>query len=145
MGYVPLLKNTAYTESAVALSDTEVATIPGKDFHTLIYTNRAVAARFIKILSNNVHDNEKRLLDLAYQSVRQRVAGAILYLYHQQRKTDQNNSMIKMVRRDIAGIVGTALESLNRTISDFKEEGLIHVNDGGIKILDMEKLEKLSR
>lgn len=145
LGYVPLLKNTPYSESAVALSDTEVGTIPGKDFHTLVYTNRGVAARFIKILSNNVYDNEKRLLDLAYQSVRQRVAGAILYLYNQQKAFNQETPLIKMIRRDIAGIVGTALESLNRTISDFKEEGLINITDGGIKIVNMEKLEKLSR
>lgn len=144
-GYVPLLKNTFYTENAVALTDVEVGTILKKDFEVLVYTNRGVAARFLKILSNNLYDNEKRLLDLAYQSVRQRVAAAIVYLCHQQKVSDQARPLIKMVRRDIAGIVGTALETLNRTISDFREEGFLEVTDGGIKVLEMEKLEKLSQ
>lgn len=145
IGYVSLLKNTPYTESAIALTDAEVGTILKQDFQTLIYTNREVAARFIKILSNNLYETEKRLLDLAYQSVRQRVASAIVYLYHQQRVPEKEKPVIKMARKDIAGIVGTALESLNRTISDFRDEGLIEITEGGIKITGMEKLEKLSR
>jgi len=144
-GYVPLLNNTTYSENAVVLSDTELGTISGKDFKSLVYSDRGVAGKFIKILSNNVYENEKRLLELAYQSVRQRVAGAILYLNNQQKTIHQETPLIKMFRRDIAGIVGTALESLNRTISDFNQEGLISITDGGIRILDLEKLEKLSR
>lgn len=145
IGYVPLLKNTPYTENAIALTDTEVGTILKQDFQTLVYTNREVATRFIKILSNNVYDNEKRLLDLAYQTVRQRVAAAVVYLFHQQRLPEKDKPLIKMARRDIASIVGTALESLNRTISDFREEGLIEISEGGIRVMDMEALERLSR
>src|SRR5690606_28573001 len=54
IGYVPLLKDTPYTDSATALQDTEVGVIPKQDFQTLIHTNREVASRFIKILSNNL-------------------------------------------------------------------------------------------
>jgi CheY-like chemotaxis protein len=145
LGYVPLLKDIPYAESAVALCDTEVGTMPKQDFHSLVYTNRAVASRFLKILSNHLFNNEKRLLDLAYQSVRQRVAAAIVYLYHQQKVFNLEKPLIKMVRRDIAGIVGTSLESVNRTIADFREEGFLEILEGGIQITDMKKLESLSQ
>lgn len=145
IGYLSLLKNTAYNESAVTLSDTEVSTIPREDFLSLIHTNREVAAQFIKILSNNLFDVEKRLLDLAYQSVRQRVASALLYLYKQQKVDERSDLLIKAARKDIASIVGTAIESLNRTLSDFRDEGLVEITDGGIRLIRMDKLEKLSR
>lgn len=145
VGYLCLLKNTSYNESAVALAETEVSTIPAEDFLSLIHTNREVAARFIKILSNNLFEVEKRLLDLAYQSVRQRVASALLYLYKQQGLDRGSDPLIKIARKDIAGIVGTAIESLNRTLADFRDEGFIEITGGGLRIKQMDKLEKLSR
>jgi CRP-like cAMP-binding protein len=45
----------------------------------------------------------------------------------------------------MANIVGTALESLNRTLSDFKEEGLIEISGKGIRLLNRQKLERLLR
>ena len=144
-GYVPLLKGTPYTDSAVALQDTEVGVIPKQDFQTLVYTNREVASRFIKILSSNLFENEKRLLELAYQSVRQRVASALVYLYKQQGIADKAIPLLTVSRKDIAGIVGTALESLNRTLADFRDEHLISLTDGGIKILEIGKLEQICR
>ncbi|GGC33094.1 transcriptional regulator [Parapedobacter defluvii] len=145
IGYVPLLKDTPYTDSAVALQDTEVGVIPKHDFQTLIHTNREIASRFIKILSNNLFENEKRLLELAYQSVRQRVASALTYLYRQQGIADKAMPLLTVSRKDIAAIVGTALESLNRTLADFRDEHLISLTDGGIKILEIGKLERISR
>jgi CRP-like cAMP-binding protein len=46
-------------------------------------------------------------------------------------------------RDDLAKLVGTATESLIRTISDFKEEGLIQVNASNITILNVRKLEQM--
>jgi len=139
-GYVPLLREIPYNESATALTEVVLETIPKSDFQSLVYTNRGVAAQFIKLLSNNVFDHERRLLDMAYHSVRQRVASAILQLYN----TSDGNK-ICVLRRDIAGVVGTALETLNRTVADFREEGLIEILNGDIIVKDVDKLEKTSR
>lgn len=145
IGYVPLLKDTSYTDSAVALQDTEVGVILKQDFQALIHTNREVASKFIKILSNNLFESEKRLLELAYQSVRQRVASALTYLYRQQGIAEKAVPLLSVSRKDIAAIVGTALESLNRTLADFRDEHLISLTEGGIEILEIGKLERLSR
>ncbi len=40
-------------------------------------------------------------------------------------------------------MIGTATESLNRTLADFKDEGLIEISDEGIKIREKAKLEHL--
>jgi CRP/FNR family transcriptional regulator, polysaccharide utilization system transcription regulator len=53
--------------------------------------------------------------------------------------------LITTTRRDISGIVGTATESLNRTLADFKEEGLIKITSEGIRIVNKSKLEQLLR
>jgi CRP-like cAMP-binding protein len=46
-------------------------------------------------------------------------------------------------REDLANIVGTATESLIRTLSDFKEEKLIDIKEGKIFILNEKQLRSL--
>jgi CRP-like cAMP-binding protein len=46
-------------------------------------------------------------------------------------------------REDLANLVGTATETVIRTLSDFKEEKYIEVSGGKITILNYEKLAGL--
>jgi CRP-like cAMP-binding protein len=142
LGYVSLLEDAPSIENAVTLTEVEIAMIPKQDFITLIYSSKDVARKFIKLLSNNLAEAEERLLDLAYQSVRQRVAGALLRL-NSHLDTSLKHEIISITRKDIANIVGTATESLNRTLAEFREEGLIEFRDDGIKIVDKVRLDRV--
>jgi CRP-like cAMP-binding protein/ActR/RegA family two-component response regulator len=141
LGYAELLQDIAYNENAVVLEDAEVSMINKQDFLTILYSNSEVAKKFIKLLSNNQIENENRLLNLAYQSVRQRVAGALLQI--QNSHPQSSDTLITIARKDIASIVGTATESLNRTIADFEQEGLIEIVGHGLRILNKPKLERI--
>ena len=46
-------------------------------------------------------------------------------------------------RENLAGIAGTATESLIRTLSDFRSEKLIELKDGTITISNQQKLQDL--
>ena len=50
---------------------------------------------------------------------------------------------IKISRGDLASVAGIATESLIRTLSAFKKEGLIEIEGRNIKILDIEGLEMM--
>jgi CRP-like cAMP-binding protein/CheY-like chemotaxis protein len=145
LGYTYLLENKPYEESAVAIEDAEVSQIPGQDFLSLIYTNKEIAGKFIKLLSNNLVELETRLVELAYQSVRQRVAGTLLKIVHQLSSHSLDADLVTLSRKDIAEMVGTATESLNRTLADFKEEGVILLLPNGIRILDAKKLRQINQ
>ena len=107
----------------------------------MVYSSKNIAKKFIKMLSNNLIEAENRLLDIAYQSVRQRVAGALLKI-HNMSDTNNTRMVITITRKDISNLIGTATESLNRTLADFKEEGLIEIRGEGIRILEKSKLER---
>jgi len=62
---------------------------------------------------------ENMLLEVAYQSVRKRVAAVLIKLNNQSDLADKDES-ITVARKDLSGLVGTTTESLNRTIVDFK-------------------------
>jgi CRP-like cAMP-binding protein/CheY-like chemotaxis protein len=143
LGYIPLLEDRPYTENAVAMEDSEITIIPRQDFLSLIYASNEMAMKFIHFLTNNLEDAENRLLQIAYQSVRQRVASALLRLLDLAKP--QHEDTITFGRKDIANLIGTATESLNRTLSDFKDERLINITENGITVINRPKLEHVAK
>ncbi|MEM8908575.1 MAG: response regulator [Bacteroidota bacterium] len=138
IGYRALIQEAPYTESAVAIETVELSIIPKADFLALLHNNRDFSIQFIKMLANNVDEKEEQLLNLAYHSIRKRVAEALMTLY-QQNKTKP----IKILRDDLASMVGTAKESVIRVLTDFKNEQLIAIESGAIIILEEKRLDRL--
>jgi len=134
-----VLENSEYRESSVALQDSEIILIPKADFLSLLSSHPDVSATFISLLCKKVEEKEKQLLNLAYSSIRQRTAEALL----RTQSTKDLQNMIALSREDLARIVGTASESVIRVLAEFKEEKLIEVDGGRIKILQTQKLEKV--
>ena len=142
-GYLDLLENVTYQDSAVSLQDSEVVIIPKDEFNSLLYHNRDVATKFIKILSNEVREREERLLRLAYNSVRKRVAESLIMLANRYQEDKNKPFAISITREDLASIVGTATETVIRTLSDFKDESLIEMKGSLITVLDYDKLARM--
>jgi CRP/FNR family transcriptional regulator, polysaccharide utilization system transcription regulator len=142
IGYIDLFESKNYSESAEALEETEVCFIPKEDFFALIFSNRDVAAKFIKMLSDNIAEKEEQLLRLAYNSVRKRIAEALVSLYNRFKK-DNTPANINISREDLANFVGTATETTIRVLSDFKDEKLIEIDRGNITILNLQKLSTM--
>ncbi len=142
-GYISLLHDEKYTNSATALEDSEIYMIPKEDFFSLIYKNAEVSRKFIEMLSNNLRENEKQLVKLAYNSVRKRVAEALVKLSDKYKKDEDEKFSMNVSREDLANLVGTATETVIRTLSDFKEEKYIEISGSKISILAYDKLAKL--
>jgi DNA-binding response OmpR family regulator len=140
-GFEPILENNAYQETAIALEDSEITLIPKNDFLILVNTHSDVSASFISLLCRKVSEKETQLLNLAYNSVRQRTAEALLKVG----QLADSSEKISISREDLSKIVGTASESVIRVLSDFKDEGIIEIESGKIKVLLRAKLEKMLR
>jgi CRP-like cAMP-binding protein len=143
LGYVSLLEGSIYKDTATAMEETELAVIPKEDFENLINNNKEVAMQFIRLLAKNISDKEKQLVELAYNSLRKKVARALTTLQLKYPQKDKDNFSIDISRESLASIAGTATESLIRTLSDFRIEKLIDVKDGCIVIINQKKLEQL--
>ena len=143
LGYNALLENSKYTETAGALDDCELCIISKEDFEMLMNNSPVVAKKFLQLLAKNVSEKEEQLLNLAYNSLRKRVANALIQLQNKYRTSEDVKFSMHIPRTDIANIAGTATESLIRTLSDFKSEKLIEVTDGNIVILDEKKLSSM--
>jgi CRP-like cAMP-binding protein len=79
-------------------------------------------------------------MQLAYHSVRKRMAEALVKLHQQQSNQTEG---FKITREDLAAMAGMATETVSRTLSDFKDEGLIEKKGSLITILNAQKLAKM--
>ncbi|HEX5152198.1 MAG TPA: response regulator [Parafilimonas sp.] len=140
-GYTYILEEINYKENAQALEDAEVMIIPKDDFITLISGDSQIAKQFIKMITHNMLDKEESLLNLAYSSLRKKVAHQLLQFFDKFKNEDHKT--INLSRENLAQTAGIATESLIRTLSDFKSEKLIDINGSTITILNENKLRNL--
>ena len=137
-GYLALLGHGPHPDSAVAVEESELVYIPQDDFTQLLWRNAEVSQHFIRLLAGRVSERETQLLAMAYSSIRRRVADTLLHL-HAQAGPD---GAIELAREDLAAMVGTAPESLIRTLSEFKQDGLVALTPKNIRVLEPEKLRR---
>jgi CRP-like cAMP-binding protein len=111
----------------------------------MIYTNKEIARKFIGMLASHLYEAENTMFELAYQSVRQRVANILIKLDVPLSAPQNEATSISVARKDLSKMVGTSTESLNRTLADFKDEGLIELHEKMIKIVQRSRLERATR
>lgn len=143
LGYNAIIEEGQYQESAEAMEETEVLLIPSDDFKVLMNSSMEALKKFAKLLANNITERENKLLNIAYNSLRKKVATALTALLSKYKKDNTTDGVINIGRENLANFAGTAKESVIRTLSDFKEEKLIDIVEGDIVILNEEKLRKM--
>jgi len=144
-GYEAVLLNKPYTENAEALDDAELHLIQKAEFNALLFKDIGIAKKFIELLSGSVVEKQEQLLKLAYNSVRKRVADALVTLAEKFYLNPTDTCELKISRDGLASIVGTATETISRTLSDFKDEKLIAKDGNTIRIISLDKLKRIKQ
>ncbi|WP_282032372.1 response regulator [Winogradskyella eximia] len=146
IGQLSLLDDAGiYIETASVLEQAEVCGIPKADFTKLLYSNKEVSNKFIEIISHNLIDLQEHLVDMAFATVRQKTAKALLELDAKGMIKDDTHKGISIPREDFAGLIGTATETAIRMLTEFKNEGLISIETNRkLVLLDKESLRDIA-
>lgn len=144
-GYESVLLNKPCTDNAETSEASELHLISRDEFHALLFKNPGISKKFIELLSGNVKEKQEQLLKLAYNSVRKRIADALISLAEKFGNPGSDTNILKVSRDDLASMVGTANETVSRTLADFKDENLIEKEGSSIKILSLNKLKKIKQ
>ena len=139
LGVNALLLDESFTETAEAIDDSAVCLLPKDAIVGLVNKYPDITLQFIKILANNIREKEEQLIELAYNSVRKRLAQVLVRLS----KQFSDPSQFKISRDELASMAGMATETVSRTLSDFKDEKLIEKKGSHIQILDLNRLIKM--
>jgi len=141
-GYTSFTQNTPYQETAAAVEDSKLVALSKNELKNVLETNHKVTLELIQLLNDDLSHAKDHLLEMAYSSVKKRTASTILKFAEKLNK--KPDDPIRISRNDLASVAGVAIESLIRTLSGFKDKGLIEIDGRNIKILDIEKLQQIT-
>jgi CRP-like cAMP-binding protein len=142
VGYSAALSNTPHTDVARALDESEIIEVPRSEFLTVVLHSAVMSQRFLQVLADELNSKDESLVRLAYNSVRKRVADALVALEQHYHDSAESFRMA-ISRENLANLAGTATETTIRTLHDFKEEKLIEIHGSTIQILNLEKLRSM--
>ncbi len=140
IGMWDVMKGTEYYDSVACMEDTVVKKIHRDELQKYLDKNAISSSSVIKLFAEELKLREDRLISMAYDSVRMRVASALVILDEVYRN-QKEYTVFKIPREDLAAMVGTSAESVIRTLSDFKKEGYIDIVKNEILIKDNERLK----
>jgi CRP-like cAMP-binding protein len=132
-----------YQYSVSALEDSVVCTVNLDFIKELFLKNGGFAMGLLTKISKINDKIINQTLDLRQKNLIDRVAFVLLYF-----SKDIYNSRvfdIPVSRKEIADYIGMSTANVIRTLSDFKREGIIKIFGKTIEIVDIIKLEMLSK
>jgi CRP/FNR family transcriptional regulator, cyclic AMP receptor protein len=145
IGYALLLEGSYHIETAQTIEECEIVMIPKKRIEDLLTNNSQVTKKFMNLLAQNLMEKEQQVLGFAYNTLRKKVAEALISFEKKYHTHKDEKFSIVIGRNELASIAGTATESLIRTLTEFKEEKLIEMDKGIITIINESRLQHLLR
>lgn len=146
VGYTSLIGEETYSTTATIVEDAKICFVPREVFLKILTEDNNFHKRLTQALCRDLGVMENQLTDATQKSIRERLALTLLKLgdsYGVDGHTNQKLD-ITLTREEIAGLVGTATETVIRLLSEFKKDGLIDLQGKKIILLDRKGLIRLS-
>lgn len=140
-GYTSFMETIPYRETATAIEEVELLGITKSALKTILGNNHQVALEIIQLLNDDITGVKDQLLQMAYGTVKRKTASTILRFAEEINFKPEDP--IRISRNDLASVAGIATETFIRTMSQFKEEGLIEIEGRNIKVTNLEKLHSI--
>ena len=146
IGHRSLFGKENYTATATVIEDASVCFIDKKHITDIIYDHPELALKIIEKLSREMGQAETRNASMSQKNVCERLAELLINLKNKYGvKEEQGWRLdIKLTREEMAALIGTANETVIRTISDFKNEGILDQVGKTIYITNEKKLESFA-
>lgn len=145
-GYRAYFAQEAYVTSAAAFERSEVCLIPMKIVEQILHHNGALAMFFIELLSIDLGISDERVVNLTQKHIRGRLAESLIFLKESYGLEEDGATIaIYLAREDLANLSNMTTSNAIRTLSIFEKERIITMDGRKIKIIDEERLQKISR
>ncbi len=144
IGYRSILSKESACTTAKAIEDVILCAIPAENMFDLVENNPKFSMEIMQLACKELGEANQFLTDMSQKSVRERLAEVLIKL-KETFSVDQDGFLrISLTREELASLVGTATESVIRLLSEFKADKYIDINGRKIRILNEERLRKIS-
>ena len=140
-GYTSFTENITYQETATTIMESKLVGVSKQELKSILDENHGVTLELIQLLTEDLSGIKEHLVHMAYSNVNKKTASTILMFVEKLYCAPEET--INISRNDLASVAGVATESLIRTLSSFKNQGIIEIEGRNIKILDLQRLKKI--
>ncbi|WP_071145482.1 Crp/Fnr family transcriptional regulator [Bacteroides ihuae] len=145
-GYRAYFAKEDYLTAASAFEPSTICLIPMSAVITLIEQNNNLGLFFINQLSKDLGIADERTVNLTQKHIRGRLAESLLFLKESYGLEEDGSTLsIYLSREDLANLSNMTTSNAIRTLSQFATERLITIDGRKIKIIDEEKMKKISK
>ena len=145
-GYRAHFAKEDYLTAAAAFESSTICLIPMEVIMNLISQNTELAMFFIRQLSIDLGIADERTVNLTQKHIRGRLAESLIFLKDSYGVEEDGSTLsIYLSREDLANLSNMTTSNAIRTLSNFSNERLISIDGRKIKIIDEEKLKKISK
>lgn len=143
--FLGLVKQDVYAYGAEAIDDVELCCMRIVDLERLLREMPAVRDRLLDMSRDEMAAAQEQMLLLGRKSAREKVLSFLLLRAKHDHDLDDSEAAVldlPMSRSDIADYLGLTIETVSRTFTALKEEGLIELPSAQHVVLsDLEAIE----
>jgi CRP-like cAMP-binding protein len=143
IGLTDIFNSSIVKYSISALTDCEVCSIDIHLFEKFLNANGSFAVDIIEAINLQSGNIVEYHIQNNFKQLHGRMAHALLIL--SKNVFESHRFDFPLTRRDFAEFTNMSSMSVVRILKAFKNDKLIEMNEGLIRLLDIEKLEKLSQ
>jgi CRP/FNR family cyclic AMP-dependent transcriptional regulator len=137
-GELAVFDENERSADAVAESACTVAIFDRDDILSLFDRNPSLWPKLVKVLVQRLRSTDQAFAEVALLQLPVRLAKAILRTY------TSSGTSAKISQRELASMVGSTRETVNRCIHNWQREGIVKISGGSIVITDRRSFEHIA-
>lgn len=146
IGYRALFADESHIATAVTLEDSVIANISLDFIMNRALKNSEFSIRLLRKFARELGFANSRTVTLTQKHIRGRLAESLILLADKYGFEHDNTTLkVYMSREDIANLSNMTTSNAIRTLSTFANEKLITIDGRKIKILDLPRLDRISK
>ena len=140
IGYKSFLKKAPHDNSAEILMPSTICLVSRATVRDLLKKNPELGLRFLDHSLRDLAETEDRYMESVTWKARTRLLHILLVLNERfgfETEHGEHHIELPISRQDLAGLIGTAPETMSRTIQRIQTEGLAQFDGRMVRLLDI--------
>ena len=145
-GEMALVGQGRYDTFAETMSECEIGTLARARLQQIIERHPQVTITLMELMGRRLRAMERKLADIAFKSVPQRLASVLLNLMAlPSPQSETQPVVVRYTHQQLAEMIGSYRETVTKALGDMREAGMIRVEDDTIILTDLTQLQALTR
>lgn len=136
-GEIALIDGRNRTADAIAGADCKLMILRRRDFLPFLDAHPALARRFLVVLCERLRRTTEQVEDVIFRDLDVRLAKILLTLV----ADADGPAVVPLSQQELGRRLGISRESINKQLNRWREDGLIDLSRGAVRLLDTRALE----